>query len=79
VGTLAEGNPCVQGCIEVFQSAMKTEQERFKAAIQACEGDSVCQAQEEAIHESMIGEIQVDKSACFENCGHNQGGGSSGQ
>ncbi len=79
VGTLAEGNPCVQSCIDGFQAAMKDEQVRFKLAIQACEGDSVCQANEEAIHETTSGQIQADKAACFTNCGHEQGAGTSGQ
>src|SRR5262245_47513336 len=79
VGSLAEGNVCTQDCIDAFQTAMKSEQARFKAAIQACEGDSTCEAEQEALHESMIGEIQADKADCFTNCGHEQGGGTSGQ
>jgi hypothetical protein len=79
VGTLGDGNPCIEDCIGGFQESMKSEQARFKAAIQACDGDEACQEQEEAVHEAMIGEIQADKSACFENCGHEQGDGSGGQ
>ena len=79
VGALAEGNTCTQGCIDAFQSAMKSEQARFKAAIQACEGDEACEAAAEAEHEAMIGEIQADKADCFQNCTHEQGGGTSGQ
>ena len=79
VGSLAEGNTCTQDCIDIFQAAMKDEQARFKAAIQACDGDSACEDEQEAVHEAMIGEIQVDKADCFTNCGHEQGGGDSGQ
>jgi hypothetical protein len=79
VGTLADGNECVGGCIDAFQQAMRDERDRFKAAIQACNGDSACEAEQEALHESMIGELQVDKANCMDNCGHEQGGGTSGQ
>ena len=79
VGTLADGNPCIEDCIGAFQTAMKAEQARFKTAIQTCEGDSACEAEQEAIHEAMIGEIQADKADCFDNCQHEQGDGSGGQ
>jgi len=79
VGTLADGNPCIQDCIDAFQTAMKEEQSRFKTAIQACDGDTACENEQEAIHESMIGEIQADKADCMQNCSHEQGGGDSGQ
>jgi len=58
---------------------MKEEQSRFKTAIQACDGDTACENEQEAIHESMIGEIQADKADCMQNCSHEQGGGDSGQ
>jgi hypothetical protein len=79
VGTMADGNTCTQGCIDAFQTAMKAEQANFKAAIEACDDDSACEAQAEAAHEAMIGEIQADKADCFQNCSHEQGGGDSGQ
>ena len=79
VGSLADGNTCTQSCIDLFQDAMRAEQARFKAAIQACEDDTTCENEQEAIHEAMIGEIQADKSDCFQNCSHEQGGGDSGQ
>ena len=79
VRSLAEGNTCTQSCIDAFQEAMRAEQSRFKDAIQACDGDTTCENEQEAIHASMIGEIQADKSDCFDNCQHEQGGGDSGQ
>jgi len=79
VGTMGDGNPCVEGCIDAFQQGMRDERARFKAAIQECNGDSACVAEQEQLHESIIGELQVDKGNCLDNCGHEQGGGLSGQ
>ena len=72
-------NECVSPCIELFQTGMRQEHARFKAAIAACDGNEECQEAEEELHESIIGELQVDKGQCLENCNHNQGEGSSGQ
>jgi len=80
VGTLdAGGNECVQSCISSFQEGMRAEHARFKTAIAECNGDEECIEQEEELHESIIGELVGDKNDCLGNCGHEQGGGSSGQ
>jgi hypothetical protein len=79
VGTLSDGSLCVQNCIDDFQASMRSEKNRFKEALAACDGDEACRDAEEALHESIIGELTADKDTCIENCGHEQGGGSSGQ
>jgi hypothetical protein len=79
VGALGEGNPCMDSCINSFQEGMRAEHDRFKTAIGECDDDPVCEEEQEAIHESMIAELQADKASCFVNCGHEQGGGTSGQ
>ena len=79
ISIMADGNPCVEGCIDAFQQSMRDERARFKSAIEQCNGDSTCVANEEDLHESIIGELQNDKGDCLGNCNHEQGGGSSGQ
>jgi hypothetical protein len=79
IGTMADGNPCVGTCIDAFQQSMRDERARFKSAIEVCNGDSTCVANEEDLHESIIGEIQTDKADCLANCNHEQGDGAGGQ
>ena len=75
IESLADGNPCVQGCIADYQAAKKAEQARFKAAMEACNGDSGCREDEAIIHELILGELVQAKDDCIVNCDHQQGSG----
>jgi hypothetical protein len=77
--TLSDGNPCVQGCIDNFQSAMQAEKIRFKDAMAACNSDSDCRYQESLTHETNVDELVADKDACIVVCEHQQGEGAGGQ
>jgi len=80
LNTQAGGNgACSQGCIDDFQAHKKDEQARFKGAMDACNGDETCQAEQSAIHDAIVAELVADKDACVTNCSHTQGSGTSGQ
>ena len=79
LGAQASDGSCSQGCIETFQAAKKAEQTRFKAAMDACNGDPVCRDAESVAHDAIVTELAADKDACITDCNHQQGTGTGGQ
>jgi len=70
---------CLRDCDAAHRVAIRVERKRHRQAINACDKDPVCIAEEDALHESISLEIEADYVACYFACDHNQGAGTGGQ
>jgi hypothetical protein len=69
-----ERNRCFIRCIRANQEALRIEYRRHQAAVEACDYDPVCLAEEEALHIQNKDAITERFEACNDDC-HHQGGG----
>ena len=70
----AKAGNCMNNCAKQAVDLIKAENDLHNANIQACNGDPVCQANEDARHEAAMAAIQEGRKRCQAGC-HDQGGG----
>jgi hypothetical protein len=77
---LARGGPgnCISKCAKDYADSNRVESELHVANVQACGGDPVCEALEEARYEAAVQRISAGRNECFDNCRY-QSGGAGGQ
>jgi len=70
---------CKRDCDAAHRVAIREERKRHRLALKACDRDPICEAEEDALHASILLEIEADYAACYLACDHNQGAGTGGQ
>lgn len=70
---------CQRDCDAAARTDTRIERKRHREALQTCNGDPVCAAEEDAMHQSILAEIEGDLLACRTACEHQQGSGTGGQ
>ncbi len=71
-------DPCIRACWIAAMDAREEEMHRFRAALEACNGDHECILAEKELNETNLRAIKAEFFECRESC-HEQGGGSGGQ
>jgi len=69
---------CISACAHAANEQIRAESDLHVSHVHACDGDSVCLAQEDARHQAAVNTIQDGRKACQDGCRH-QGGGSGGR
>lgn len=70
---------CERDCRAAARVATRDERKRHRLASKACNGDALCHAEEDALHASILAEIEADELACIDDCQHQQGAAAGGQ
>lgn len=70
---------CQLDCDATAREAERAERKRHRTADKACNGDQACHDQEDALHATILAEIEADRLGCSDNCTHQQGAGLGGQ
>lgn len=73
---LARGGPgsCISQCANAYADSNRAESEIHVQNVQACGGDPVCEALEEARHEAAVYRISEGRKACMDECRYQSGG-----
>jgi hypothetical protein len=79
LGTLAGPNECENGCKATRRGEIREERRRHRLASKACNGDEACHAEEDALHQMILAEIEQNYQDCLTACAHQQGSGLGGQ
>jgi len=74
---LSSKGACVKSCNDVYESAKRAEEERFRDATKACGKDKDCRDRVKSDHDRITDQLDDARKACKKGC-YNEGGGHSG-
>lgn len=77
VDSFKRKSDCVKDCKDAYKDARKAENTVHASNMNACRGDSACQAAEAARHGAALQAIEAAYADCLYDC-HLQGGGTVG-
>ena len=71
-GSGSARSSCVADCNEQYKAGRKAENDRHRAALQACGDDKTCRKTEDELHEANLEQLVAQLQSCKQGC-YNEG------